>query len=231
MSLTTFAGQWMLDANGWWWKNNDGSYPVNSWKWIDGNLDGIAERYYFNEQGYCLMNTSTPDGKQVNSEGAEIRNNGVVNTTAVAPLQSAVILGTRFTPPADVWYIWGYEALVPYEKDVFRPTDDDPNKIVVKNDESTYFYVGPWDVDLFEYKYSEPSPYIRKKFISTDGYRMGDIVTVSTLESKGFKDFGGDYYGNEYRKIMIAENGELYSEYITINGKGKVTAMSWKWRN
>lgn len=82
MSMTAFAGQWKSDANGWWWQNDDGSYPVNTWQWIDGNSDGTAESYYFDGQGYCLLNTTTPDGYVVNPVGAWIVD-GVVQTRPV----------------------------------------------------------------------------------------------------------------------------------------------------
>ena len=42
------TGQWKLDSVGWWYQNADGSYPVNSWKAIDGNW------YYFNGAGYMV---------------------------------------------------------------------------------------------------------------------------------------------------------------------------------
>lgn len=70
MGSTAFAANWQQDAVGWWWQEDDGSYPVNAWKWIDGNGDGIAECYYFNEGGYCLQNTVTPDLNMVNVDGA-----------------------------------------------------------------------------------------------------------------------------------------------------------------
>ena len=53
--------------------------PVNTWAWIDGNKDGIAECYYFNENGYMLANTNTPDNYTVNENGAWTIN-GVVQT-------------------------------------------------------------------------------------------------------------------------------------------------------
>lgn len=81
MSFASFAGQWQSDSNGWWYQNDDGTYPVNSWKWIDGNSDGVSECYYFNEKGYCLVNTTTPDGQVVNSNGALI-SGGNVQTQA-----------------------------------------------------------------------------------------------------------------------------------------------------
>lgn len=69
---TVFAGSWIHDSVGWWWKNDDGTWPAKQWVWIDGNNDGIFESFYFNESGYCLMNTVTPDGYYVDSSGAWI---------------------------------------------------------------------------------------------------------------------------------------------------------------
>lgn len=76
-----FAGQWKLDNNGWWYQNDDSSYPVNSWQWIDGKC------YYFNTSGYCLINTVTPDGYTVDETGAWIVN-GVVQTQNVDSVKS-----------------------------------------------------------------------------------------------------------------------------------------------
>lgn len=39
-------GAWLQDGNGWWWKNNDGSYPANQWKLIND------EWYFFDAAGY-----------------------------------------------------------------------------------------------------------------------------------------------------------------------------------
>lgn len=82
ISVPAFAAQWQSDANGWWYQYDDGSYPANTWQWIDGNGDGMAESYYFNEQGYCLINTTTPDGYTVNPAGAWTVN-GIVQIKAV----------------------------------------------------------------------------------------------------------------------------------------------------
>lgn len=76
--LTSFAGEWKSDNNGWWYQSDDGSYPKNTWQWIDGNKDGVSESYYFNENGYLLTNT-TKDGCTVNGDGAWTVN-GVVQT-------------------------------------------------------------------------------------------------------------------------------------------------------
>lgn len=85
-----FAGQWISDTNGWWRQENNGNYPTNGRKWIDGNGDGTAECYYFDRNGYCLTNTQTPDGYQVNPDGAWVIN-GIVQTQVEAAAQQASI--------------------------------------------------------------------------------------------------------------------------------------------
>lgn len=83
MAIPAYAGTWQSDANGWWWSRDDGSYPVSTWEWADGNQDGIAECYYFDSNGYMLTNTTTPDGYSVNADGAWVQD-GVVQTKNVA---------------------------------------------------------------------------------------------------------------------------------------------------
>ena len=69
-SISTYAAEWKQNDIGWWWETSLGTYPTNSWCRIDGNHDGIAERYYFDENGYLLVNTTTPDNYTVNENGA-----------------------------------------------------------------------------------------------------------------------------------------------------------------
>ncbi len=76
---TVFAGQWVVDEkrpalqNGvtnYWWRQSDGSWPAGQWAWIDGDGNGISECYYFNDEGYMLASTITPDFYTVNEKGA-----------------------------------------------------------------------------------------------------------------------------------------------------------------
>ncbi len=69
-SIPTYAAEWKRNDIGWWWETSFGTYPTNSWCRIDGNHDGIQERYYFDENGYLLVNTITPDNYIVNENGA-----------------------------------------------------------------------------------------------------------------------------------------------------------------
>lgn len=84
LAIPTFAGSWQHDGIGYWYQNDDGSYPASCWKWIDGNNDGIAENYYFDSEGYLLVSTATPDGHAVDSNGAMVID-GIVQTQDVMP--------------------------------------------------------------------------------------------------------------------------------------------------
>ena len=86
ISAPVYAGSWRSNASGWWWQEDNGSYPVNEWKWLDGNNDGVAECYHFNSAGYLDTATVTADGSAVNADGAWIVN-GVVQTKMVGAQQ------------------------------------------------------------------------------------------------------------------------------------------------
>ncbi len=84
MALTAHAGAWKQDSHGWWWQDGDKSYPTAAWKWIDSNGDGMAECYYFDENGYLLTGTTAPDGSKVNESGAWT-DEGIVRQRASNP--------------------------------------------------------------------------------------------------------------------------------------------------
>lgn len=71
--ISSFAGQWQQDIKGWWYQNDDGTYPDAGWNWIDGKC------YYLSPEGYCLQNTQTPDGYMVDENGAWVID-GIVQT-------------------------------------------------------------------------------------------------------------------------------------------------------
>ncbi|SEA61808.1 hypothetical protein SAMN05216349_11926 [Oribacterium sp. KHPX15] len=82
-SFAANAGTWKKNNTGWWYDYGNGTYPASTWDWIDGNNDGVAECYYFNKKGYLLVDTVSPDGYEVNSDGAWV-DNGKVQTKNVA---------------------------------------------------------------------------------------------------------------------------------------------------
>lgn len=47
-AFTSYAGQWQQNSTGWWYQEDNGGYPVNQWKALNGKW------YYFNQDGYML---------------------------------------------------------------------------------------------------------------------------------------------------------------------------------
>ena len=73
----SYADAWAEEEGGWKYRYDDGSYEHGGWKWIDGNRDGICECYYFYEDGSIAVDTTTPDGFQVDETGAWTENGTV----------------------------------------------------------------------------------------------------------------------------------------------------------
>lgn len=63
-SMTSYAGQWQRNDQGYWYQNDDGSYKTGWHQDIDGKW------YYLDDQsGYMLTNTVTPDGYYLSETG------------------------------------------------------------------------------------------------------------------------------------------------------------------
>ena len=83
-SMVTYADEWKRDDSGSWYQKDDGSYPAGGWEWIVQDISsGIACCYYFDSNGSLLVDTTTPDGYQVNQEGVWVEN-GVVQQKTVS---------------------------------------------------------------------------------------------------------------------------------------------------
>ena len=55
---------WQNNGYGWWYQRANGTYPHSEWEIINGIW------YYFDENGYMLADTTTPDGYYVDINGA-----------------------------------------------------------------------------------------------------------------------------------------------------------------
>ena len=85
MSMTALAG-WEQEGNNWKY-NDNGAYAANGWYWIDGNNDGIAESYYFDNTGILARDT-TVEGYTVNADGAWTVNGEIQTRTDVSVVQT-----------------------------------------------------------------------------------------------------------------------------------------------
>lgn len=102
MTVGVFAVGWQHNMTGWWYGTNETNttWHANCWQWIDGNNDGIAECYYFDQNGYMLASTTTPDGFTVNADGAWTVN-GVVQTKIVGAQNTVTASDTYSTSEYD----------------------------------------------------------------------------------------------------------------------------------
>lgn len=108
LSSVALAGQWKQNDTGWWWAEDDGSYPQNTWLWLDGNQDGNSECYYFDSNGYLAVNT-TIDGWQVDSNGCWIQN-GQVQVSAASPADPAFLALKAATERSQAVFKQGIDA-------------------------------------------------------------------------------------------------------------------------
>ena len=90
-AMPTFAAEWKQNEIGYWYQEDNGSYPTNSWKWINGRC------YYFDSNGYMLASTTTPDGYTVDATGAWTVN-GVVQTQSTGQTSGAVHHNENYDP-------------------------------------------------------------------------------------------------------------------------------------
>lgn len=90
-AMTAMAAEWKQNEIGYWYQEDNGSYPTNSWKWINGRC------YYFDSNGYMLASTTTPDGYTVDATGAWTVN-GVVQTQSTGQTSGAVHHNENYDP-------------------------------------------------------------------------------------------------------------------------------------
>jgi hypothetical protein len=90
-AMPAMAAEWKQDNTGWWYQEDNGSYPTNSWKWINGRC------YYFDSNGYMLANTTTPDGYTVDATGAWTVN-GAVQTQSTGQTSGTVHHNKNYDP-------------------------------------------------------------------------------------------------------------------------------------
>ncbi len=122
MSVCSFAGVWQQDATGYWWQRDDGSYPAGGWEWIDDNGNGMAECYYFDPNGYCLISTVTPDGYTVDVNGAwvvddVIQMQAVNNGTGSTAASSDSAYGNAL--PIPTGQVLDLKCIIPDDEEIF----------------------------------------------------------------------------------------------------------------
>lgn len=172
-----FAGQWTQDAIGWKYQNDNTTYHVNGWQWVDNKC------YYFTPEGYCLLNTTTPDGYTVDASGAWIVN-GVVQLQQVEPVEGWNQFGD----------VWKYYSNKKYVTSAWRAVNGKRYYF----DGSGNMVIGFYDVDGEKYYFNEDGSVATTSF-TLDGmhYIVGSTGVIKD-EVDEFDWFSGNYSSNSY---------------------------------
>ncbi len=93
--VTVYASQWCQDNIGWWYAKDDGTYVQNEWYKIEGQW------YFFNQEGYCLTNTLTPDGYWLDENGYFNEQKRIYSKCVFNPA-SYVKVGNRYLITGDI---------------------------------------------------------------------------------------------------------------------------------
>lgn len=76
LTMNTFALWGKTDKGGIYWFELDGTIAIDGWKLIDDDNDGVGYYYYFNKNGFILLDDITPDFKIVGLDGRRIGYDG-----------------------------------------------------------------------------------------------------------------------------------------------------------
>ena len=83
MNSVSFAIWGRTDKGGIYWYELDGTVAMDGWKLIDDDNDGIGYYYYFNKNGFILIDDITPDFKIVGVDGRRLGYDGNPETMVI----------------------------------------------------------------------------------------------------------------------------------------------------
>ncbi|MCI8951572.1 MAG: hypothetical protein HFG49_16370 [Lachnospiraceae bacterium] len=207
MNTTAFAGweytseysryvdesAWQHDGTGWKFINPDTNIGiVGTWAFIDGNGDGIAERYYFYENGYLAVNTII-DTTYVNENGAAVVN-GVVDTSA-QDKKTTFETGWIYGSYEDT-FVSGDPSAICAEVGWYSGDDTDYIRIYSESNYEKALFTGimvPVEGSMYEYTVQDPE--------------TGDVLKIS-------------YNGLEHLDFTVIVPGTFSNRYLLKSSYG-----------
>lgn len=247
ISMVSIAGEWKQDNVGYWWVDDNGAYPTNSWQWLDGNKDGIAECYYFATDGYMAANTIV-DGYTVNADGAWTVN-GVVQTQQSSNFQSngnvAGGLVIDLNRPEGRFEILNnsliqyeliyepYEEYCGYVKTYFlgKPMDV-IDKLIKTKDGMVYFeYLLDSSAESYEEAIRTKNPEMcdEVSFIVDGGYLVSSTLSEEYIGDQQIFDLVmNNVYNDSYTETRHFKKDGSYTMTIVMDGKPETTYGTYK---
>lgn len=207
-AFPSFAGTWMTgqgeNSDRWWYDNGDGTRAVSEWRWIDGDSNGIAECYCFDENGWLFTNTTTPDAYTVDVNGAWTVN-GIVQTqsTALSPSQDQEqqSAGWELTGTGWKYYTSGHYLTSQWRKINGKRYYFDENSIMV---------TGFQEINGEQY-YFTASGALKTKDFTLDGTRYiveDDGIITDEYDTDDWEEFQDDDSDSKESK---KSSGKLFS--------------------
>lgn len=215
-SITTFAGEWKSDAHGWWYVKDDGNYIVSDW------LIDAGKFYYFNTEGYMLsntwignyyvgadgamlINTITPDGYWVGSDGLWIENAAIeLPRTPYADVLNMFKVNFQGT---DSYYLYCF---IDFKKDDLI---DHGEFYELKNQEISSYFGDPnyWDYEGVVYS---GSVYVYKNAQQDTGSKL---TFENALDNAAIKKDSMSYQNGYYHWNLLKpdENG-YFTAYLPV---------------
>lgn len=221
-AMPTFAAEWKQNEIGYWYQEDNGSYPTNSWKWINGRC------YYFDSNGYMLANTTTPDGYTVDATGAWTVN-GAVQTQSTGQTSGTVHHNKNYDPAhplagkIDEWRL----RLTPESNALNTMYISTPNVHAMLTGQMEY-YVEPTGYGVEEQKETEQALYnwFCNWFNSMDFENMSEMDRAKAIRDV----LGSARYSNEsesnYYGTYWLEHHDPYRVILMHKGRCAEFAMT-----
>ena len=203
LSFASFAGAWKQDSKGYWYENDDGSYPKSTWMWIPGKDPHIAYCYYFDENGYCLLNRKSPDGYQLSPSGEWLIDR--VNFPATKIINTGNVNANVLPHMANILYY-----AVEDSSEESEPKQFSFN--ITKNPMDVTSFVHVVTVLSSPYYVSDYFPDFSAKYLKQVNRNPGTIAIA--LKKNDFKKVANDLFG-------IEDIGATW-DYVIKGGKGSL---------
>ena len=194
-ATTTFAA-WQTGAgenvNRWWYDNENGTWAAGGWYWVDGNKDGVAECYYFDDDGWALTSNTTPDGYTVNEAGAWVEN-GIVLTKYITTDSSNVYEYNPYEGSTGSTYEESYDETEDYE--------DESSELDAMNESRWNREMAAEFVELLNEERAKKGE--EELYVTDDAQYYAAIRAMQIVDNFSHSVDENDYiveaeYGNEY---------------------------------
>lgn len=211
-STTGFAGSWQQNETGWWYQNDDGSYPMNTWY-----QDTDGSWYFLDEQGYMISNCYRLIDGSYYAFGSDGRWTGVMFSDIYAGAWNANNYsnewsGFHMNVPA------GYQVLTAGQTGTIDSTQSMVEFVVYAPDGTgsgiELEYVDAYDFPDGAATTAEYLVSMHSMMLALEGYTIEGVSTVN-MGGKEYLKLSADGAGLVKRDLYCRKVGTHYFECVT----------------